>query len=58
MVAHKGAEWNKAAGYRAAGTLRRVRRVTRAGLYNQTQTSHSDVGGSADGQCLVFAAAG
>ena len=57
-MAHKGAEWNKAAGYRDAWTLRRVRRVTRAGLYNQIPTSHSIVGCSADGQCLVFASAG
>jgi hypothetical protein len=54
-VAHKGEEWNESETYRDAWTLRRVRRVTREGLYNQTPTYHTNVAFSADGQFLVFA---
>ncbi len=54
-MAHKGETWNESEVYRDAWTLRRVRRVTTAGLYNQTPTYHTNVAFSADGEWLVFA---
>ncbi len=53
----KGETWNESETYRDAWTLRRVRRVTMAGLYNQTPTYHTNVGFTADGEFLIFASA-
>ncbi len=54
-MARKGDTWNESEVYRDALTLREVRRVTTAGLYNQTPTYHTNIGFSADGEWLVFA---
>ena len=54
-MARKGDTWNESEIYRDALTLREVRRVTTAGLYNQTPTYHTNVAFSADGEWLVFA---
>lgn len=56
-MARKGEGWNESETYRDPWTLRRVRRVTTAGLYNQTPTYHTNVGFSADGEFLVFGSA-
>jgi hypothetical protein len=57
MMAKKGETWNESEAYRDAMTLRVVRQVTTAGLYNQTPTYHTNVGFTADGQFLIFASA-
>ncbi len=56
-MACKGESWNESEVYRDSWTLRRVRRVTTAGLYNQTPTYHTNVAFSADGEFLVFGSA-
>ena len=54
---HKGETWNESEVYCDPVTLRRVRRVTRSGLYNQTPTYHTGTGWTADGETVIFAAA-
>lgn len=54
-MARKGETWNESEVHRDAMTLRRVRRVTTQGLYNQTPTYHTNIGFTADGEFLVFA---
>ena len=54
---HKGKTWNESTVYKDPWTLRSVRRVTQAGLYNQTPTYHTNTAFSADGEFLVFASA-
>ena len=56
-MAEKGETWNESEEHRDSWTLRRVRRVTTRGLYNQTPTYHTNVGFTADGRSLVFASA-
>ncbi len=56
-MARKGESWNESEVYRDPWTLRQVRRVTTAGLYNQTPTYHTNVAFSADGEFLVFGSA-
>lgn len=53
----KGETWNESETYADPVTLRRVRRVTTAGLYNNTPTYHTNTGFTADGEFLVFATA-
>ncbi len=54
---HKAETWNESEVYRDAWTLRPVRRVTTAGLYNQTPTYHTNVGFTADGEFLILGSA-
>lgn len=54
-MARKGETWNESEVYQDAWTLRQVRRVTTAGLYNQTPTYHTHIGFTADGEFLIFA---
>ena len=56
-MSRKGETWNESEVYRDALTLRQVRRLTRAGLYNQTPTYHTNVTFTADGEFLVFGSA-
>ena len=56
-MANKGETWNESETYRDAWTLRQVRRVTTAGLYNETPTYHTNVGFTADGEFLIFGSA-
>lgn len=53
----KGETWNESEVYRDPWTLREVRRVTTAGLYNQTPTYHTHTGFTEDGEFLIFASA-
>ena len=53
----KGETWNESTVYEDPITLRKVRRVTSAGLYNNTPTYHTNTGFTADGEYLVFASA-
>jgi len=51
----KGATWNESETYEDPWTLRRVRRITTAGLYNNTPTYHTRSAWTDDGERLVFA---
>lgn len=51
----KGRTWNESEVHTDPWTLRRVRRITRAGAFNQTQTYHTNTAFTADGEFLVFA---
>jgi hypothetical protein len=57
MIGQKGQTWNESEEYLDPVTLKRVRKVTRMGLYNQTPTYHTGTGWTADGEFLVFASA-
>ena len=49
-MAHKGETWNESELYSDPWTLRKVRRVTTRGLYNQSPNYHTNIGFSADGE--------
>ncbi len=53
----KGDTWNESELYTDAWTLRRKRRVTSAGLYNETPTYHTRTAWTADGQFFILASA-
>jgi hypothetical protein len=55
MPARKGDTWNESETYRDAWTLRKVRRVTSAGLTNTTPTYHTNICFSEDGEFFIFA---
>lgn len=57
MIDQKGKTWNESEVYLDPVTLKRVRKVTRIGLYNQTPTYHTGTGWTADGEFMVFASA-
>jgi oligogalacturonide lyase len=57
MINQKGQTWNESEVYLDPVTLKRVRKVTRVGLYNQTPTYHTGTGWTADGEFMVFASA-
>lgn len=57
MINQKGQTWNESEVYLDPVTLKRVRKVTRTGLYNQTPTYHTGTGWTADGEFVVFASA-
>ena len=57
MIDQKGQTWNELETYLDPVTLKRVRKVTRLGLYNQTPTYHTGTGWTADGEFMVFASA-
>ncbi len=57
MINQKGQTWNESETYLDPVTLKRVRKVTRLGLYNQTPTYHTGTGWTADGEFMVFASA-
>lgn len=57
MIHQKGQTWNESETYLDPLTLKRVRKVTRVGLYNQTPTYHTGTGWTADGEFMVFASA-
>jgi hypothetical protein len=54
-MSRKGETWNESETYRDAWTLRRVRRITTKGLFNQTPNYHTNIGFSADSEFLIFA---
>ncbi len=54
-LAGKGAAWNESVELTDPWTLRRVRRITCDGAYNNTPTYHTRSAWTADGQHLVFA---
>ncbi|MEM7034433.1 MAG: hypothetical protein AAF629_33135, partial [Chloroflexota bacterium] len=53
----KGDTWNESTVYEDPWTLRKVRRVTQVGLYNQTPTYHTNTAFTEDGEFLIFASA-
>lgn len=57
MIDSKGQTWNESELYHDPVTGKRVRRITRTGLYNQTPTYHTGTAWSADGQWMIFASA-
>ncbi len=57
MINQKGQTWNEFEIYLDPVTLKRVRKVTRTGLYNQTPTYHTGTGWTADGEFMIFASA-
>lgn len=50
----KGDSWNESETYRDSLTLRKVRRITSRGLFNETPNYHTNIGFSADGEHLIF----
>jgi len=55
MSMKPGYTWNESSTYKDPVTLRKVRRVTSRGLYNQTPTYHTNTAFTADGKYLIMA---
>ncbi len=53
----KGQTWNESEVYSDPITLRKVRRVTTQGQYNNTPTYHTNTAFTADGEFVIFASA-
>lgn len=55
MQTRKGDTWNESELFRDTWTLRRIRRITSAGSYNQTPTYHTGTAWTSQGEFLIFA---